>query len=136
MTGFVNYLRGQGYNVVVGAQGGYLKPAVPITREALQNVGVILITTPKVAYTADEIAVLKEFVEGGGSVILASQSDYLKNNRPGHFNSIAEGLGGAVRFNDDQVNDSVNRDSTYSHSIVTDEFDPDHPELLRARYQD
>ena len=107
-----------------------------LTAERLAGIRVLVITTPGTvgAYTAEELAVLNSFVAGGGSVILASQTDYGNNSCPTEFNAIAAGIGTVIRFNSDEVRDSApNIDGTSVYSPLTNEFNPAYPDLLKAR---
>lgn len=127
ITGF---LEDRGYTV------GFTGPNAPLTAARLEGVKALVITTPGSvgAYTAEELAVLQSFVAGGGSVILASQTDYNNNSNPVELNNIAAAIGAAIRFNSDEIRDSSpNIDGTAVYSPLTDEFNPYYPDLLKAR---
>jgi 2',3'-cyclic-nucleotide 2'-phosphodiesterase (5'-nucleotidase family) len=106
-----------------------------LTADRLKNVKVLVITTPGSvgAYTAAELAVIQNFVAGGGSVILLSQTDYNNNSNPTELNTIAAAIGSAIRFNSDEVRDNTSKDGSTNYSPVTDEFNAAYPELLKVR---
>ncbi|MGF7057811.1 CehA/McbA family metallohydrolase [Brassicibacter mesophilus] len=93
-----------------------------LTSENLKGVSLLIITDPqgtdnpkynevKSNYTAEEIAVIKEFVENGGSIIVTSRADY-KDGIEEYSNSaqltpILEAIGTNLRVNDDEVIDKT-----------------------------
>ncbi|HYF77993.1 MAG TPA: bifunctional UDP-sugar hydrolase/5'-nucleotidase [Symbiobacteriaceae bacterium] len=106
-----------------------------LTAEMLQEVKVLVIPTPGSVgvYTADELTVLQNYVAGGGSVILLSQTDYNNNSNPTEFNTIAAAIGTVIRFNSDEVRDNTSKDGSNNYSPLTDEFNAAYPELLKVR---
>ncbi|MCL4515512.1 MAG: bifunctional metallophosphatase/5'-nucleotidase [Firmicutes bacterium] len=130
LSSIASFLGDRGYNV------GFTGPNTPLTAARLEGVKALVITTPGSvgAYTGEELAVLQSFVTGGGSVILASQTDYNNNSNPVELNNIAAAIGAAIRFNSDEVRDSSpNIDGTAVYSPLTDEFNPGYPDLLKVR---
>ncbi|MGE5674449.1 MAG: 5'-nucleotidase C-terminal domain-containing protein [Mycobacterium leprae] len=107
----------------------------PLTAAKLANVKVLVISTPGDVdvYTADELAVLQNYVAGGGNVILLSQTDYNNNSNPVELNKIAAAIGTAIRFNSDEVRDDASKDGSTNYSPVTNEFNAAYPELLKTR---
>ena len=107
----------------------------PLTADRLKNVKVLVITTPGSvgAYTADELAVLQDYVANGGNVILLSQTDYNNNSNPTELNTIAAAIGTVIRFNSDEVRDDASKDGSSNYSPVTNEFNTAYPELLKVR---
>lgn len=96
-----------------------------LTAQDLENAKILIITDPqskddskyslfKSKFTDKEIQVIKDFVNGGGSIIITSRADY---NDAGvtdptyqssvQGNSILEAIGSNLRFNDDEVIDKT-----------------------------
>jgi 2',3'-cyclic-nucleotide 2'-phosphodiesterase (5'-nucleotidase family) len=124
-----DFLADRGWSV------GFTGKATRLTATMLAGVKVLMITTPGSvgAYTADELTVLNAFVAGGGNVILASQTDFGNNSNPVELNSIAAGIGTAIRFNSDEVRDNTSNDGGANYSPVTTQFNPGYPDLLKVR---
>ncbi|MHB9146613.1 MAG: bifunctional metallophosphatase/5'-nucleotidase [Symbiobacteriia bacterium] len=118
-----------------GYTASFTAKASPLTSSVLAGAKVLVISTPATvgSYTADELIALGEFMAQGGSVMLLSQTDYNNNSNPTELNSIAAGLGSALRFNSDEVRDDTNKDGTANYSPVTTQFNADYPELLKLR---
>ncbi|HLN64175.1 MAG TPA: bifunctional UDP-sugar hydrolase/5'-nucleotidase [Symbiobacteriaceae bacterium] len=107
-----------------------------LTAAKLANVKVLVITTPgpDAAYTADELAVLADYVANGGNVVLMSQTDYYTSTtNVTELNNAAAATGTAIRFNSDEVRDDASKDGTSNFSPVTNEFNPNYPELLKVQ---
>lgn len=128
MSTIAGFLSDRGYTPVFTAANTRL------TAELLTGIRVLVITTPGNVgvYSADELSVLRAFVNGGGSVILMSQTDYNNNSNPAEFNAIAAAIGTVIRFNSDEVRDNSSNDGT-NYSPVTNEFNPAYPDLLKPR---
>lgn len=128
MSNIAKFVEERGHSV------SFTGKSTPLTAEKLAGVDVLMITTPggMGAYTAAELEVLRIFVTNGGSVILASQADFGNNSNPVEMNAIAAGIGTAIRFNSDQVTDDTINDGR-NFAPITNEFNPDYPELLKAR---
>ena len=96
-----------------------------LTLQDLENAKILIITDPqskddseynlfKSKFTSQEIQVIKDFVNGGGSLIITSRADY---NDKGvadssyqssvQGNSILEAIDSNLRFNDDEVIDKT-----------------------------
>jgi len=96
-----------------------------LTLQDLENAKILIITDPqskddseynlfKSKFTSQEIQVIKNFVDGGGSLIITSRADY---NDKGvvdssyqssvQGNSILEAIDSNLRFNDDEVIDKT-----------------------------
>jgi 5'-nucleotidase / UDP-sugar diphosphatase len=107
-----------------------------LTAAKLANVKVLVITTPgpDAAYTADELALLANFVANGGNVILLSQTDYYTSTtNMTELNKITAATGTAIRFNSDEVRDDTSKDGSTNYSPVTNEFNTAYPDLLKVR---
>lgn len=96
-----------------------------LTAEDLVNTKVLIITDPlskteggleKSNFTTAEIAVVKNFVDNGGSLILTSRSDQDESNDEYQSsiqaNSILEAIGTNLRINDDTLVDDVKNGGT------------------------
>lgn len=118
-----------------GYQSQFTGTNTSLTAERLVGIDVLVITTPGGVgrYTAEELAVLANFVAGGGNLILASQTDYNNHSNPTELNTIAAATGTVIRFNSDEVRDDTNKDGSANYSPVTNEFSPAYPELLKER---
>ena len=85
----------------------------------------IVLTTPPLSYTSDEIDALSTFVSNGGAVILmgsAAATDIMRSN----LDDLAAGLGSDLRLNADQVyDDSSNVGS--SNLLLASNFDTSFP---------
>jgi len=75
----------------------------PITSDLLANVDVVIINSPDEGkdFTTDEEQAMSEWVENGGSALIASQSNFNYNNTM--MNSLMEKIGTDIRFNDDNI---------------------------------
>ncbi|HOY66934.1 MAG TPA: MBL fold metallo-hydrolase [Candidatus Ozemobacteraceae bacterium] len=69
---------------------------------------IYIIPEPRGAFDATELAILKEYVAKGGSVMLYGRSDYGNKSTPEIQNAILEAIGSKIRFNDDQFCDPTN----------------------------
>ena len=96
-----------------------------LTAEDLENARILMITDPqskdssskgltRSKFTDAEIAVIKAFVDKGGSLIITSRADYDDKGAEHEYessvqgNSILEAIGSNLRFNDDELVDNVN----------------------------
>ncbi len=104
-----------------------------LTAAKLQGVKVLLISAPQSSYTAAEHQVIRDYVFSGGSVIFTSGTDFYATNNATELNALAAAVGTVLRFNSDEVRDSVSKEGTTLWSVNTDEFNPAYPELLKAR---
>jgi len=68
----------------------------------------VVVTSPGSAFDETELAALSEFVDAGGTLLLHDQSDYDDFDHTTRLNEIADAVGAAFRFNDDQVLDDEN----------------------------
>lgn len=75
------------------------------TAASVADAFVIIIPHPTIDFKKEELAVLKKYVAGGGSVLLYGQSDYRNLSNPDMLNSILKAVGSKMRFNDDQACD-------------------------------
>ena len=76
-----------------------------ITYESIENAFVIIFPHPSLDYKTEELAALKKFVSGGGSLLFYCQSDFRDLSKPDIFNTVLKAAGSKIRFNDDQACD-------------------------------
>ncbi|MGL6056713.1 MAG: CehA/McbA family metallohydrolase, partial [Culicoidibacterales bacterium] len=116
------------------------QPATEITAEVLENMSVLIITDPegtgdstygieKANYSAEEIAVITQYIENGGNIIITTRADYKdasdEYSNSAQLNPILEAIGTSLRVNDDQVQDAVtNSGQTYRLSFNNFVEDP------------
>ncbi len=60
-------------------------------------------------YSKEELELVKDFVYRGGKLIISSQSDYQDKVNTESMNAILKKLDAPIEFNDDEVQDSVNK---------------------------
>jgi competence protein ComEC len=75
---------------------------------ALRNAFILAIPHPETEFTADELAVIKTFVNKGGAVMMFGRSDYGNKSNPLMQNKVLEAAGSQIRFNDDGFCDPTN----------------------------
>ena len=76
-----------------------------ITPELLGNYDVVQIAELKRSFTSDELQAIKDWVEGGGGLLLMCQADYGGYGAPKYPNEVLETLGVPIRFQDDELYD-------------------------------
>lgn len=117
ITGFKEILKNKKMMAVEDDDG--------LTAEDLADADILVITSPqptdyskynllKSKLIDEEIQVVKEFVDGGGSLIITSRADY-KDGEGDYQNSVQankvlESIGSNLRINDDEVIDSENNE--------------------------
>jgi hypothetical protein len=79
-----------------------------MTYDSMKYAFVVAITNPEKAFTAEELAALKQYVNGGGSLMLFGRSDYGNRSKPEILNEILAAIGSGIRFNDDGFCDPTN----------------------------
>lgn len=107
LTDLTLNLRKQGYTVV--------ENKAAITDQLLSNVGVLMVTHPSSAYSDNEIAVLKRFVDRGGSLLLTEKSNY--GGTPQNLNSLLSGIGSSILVNNDGVFDETTEGNFWSNPL-------------------
>lgn len=78
-----------------------------ITLDSIKDAFVLIIPHPTLDFKKEELAALKKYVSGGGSILFYGQSDYKNLSNPDMFNSVLKAVGSKMRFNDDQICDPV-----------------------------
>lgn len=96
-TEIIDLLRLYGYEATIHQSGA-------ITQELLAEVDVLIINTPTSSssyYTAAEEAAIAQWVQSGGSLLVANKSNYSHDSLM--LNSLMAEIGSGIRFNDDNV---------------------------------
>jgi endonuclease YncB( thermonuclease family) len=78
----------------------------------IESADVVVIPSPSLAYTQEELDALSTHVADGGAVLLFDQSEFDGFDETENLNAIADSLDLAFRFNPDQVEDSTNNGGT------------------------
>lgn len=81
--------------------------AKPFTLDTLKDAFVLIIPHPTLDFKKEELAAIKKYVAGGGSLLLYGQSDFKNLSYPDMLNSVLKAAGSKMRFNDDQACDPV-----------------------------
>jgi hypothetical protein len=104
-TGHGEYAGGFDYFASVVADKGFSFVEADINDVDLSWVEFVIISDPETQYTAAELAALKAYVQGGGGLLVLSETDYDEYGRPENCNPILAHLGIEGRFNDDGFQD-------------------------------
>ncbi|WP_227374825.1 lamin tail domain-containing protein [Haladaptatus halobius] len=110
-SNFESYAENNGYTVTVTTD----------LSNDLANADAAVITSPSTAFSNDELRDLGDFVAGGGSLFLHSQSDYGDYDETANLNDVVGYLELAFRFNDDEVLDASNNGGA-DYKPITDQF--------------
>ncbi|MCM3124191.1 MULTISPECIES: DUF4350 domain-containing protein [unclassified Mesobacillus] len=102
LKSFTTMLQKEGYTVA--------ENKATVTDALLSDVNVLVITHPKYAYTADESAAIAKFVKSGGSVLMASKSNF--GTDPTINNKMLSEIGTEIRMGNDGVFD-VSEDGNF-----------------------
>ncbi|PSP90733.1 ABC transporter [Halobacteriales archaeon QS_4_66_20] len=84
---------------------GYDLQATGDLENDLGGADAVVVTSPADAFSDSELSALSEFVADGGAVLFHDQSDFKDFDATANLNDLADALGLAFRFNDDQVLD-------------------------------
>ena len=76
-----------------------------ITYDKIKDAFVVCIPHPDKDFTRDELAALKRYSNGGGSILMFCKADYRNFSNPDMLNDVLEVLDSKIRFNDDQMCD-------------------------------
>jgi len=99
----------EGFNDVVPSWGLFMTENTHyLDGEVLQDQDVVVMTYPEMDLRADEIDALKEFIEGGGSLLITGKGDYYAPTGAARVNAVLEGIGSSIRMNDDEIIDDTN----------------------------
>lgn len=92
-----------------------------IIPENLRDYRAVIVTAPAEAYSDDEMAALREFVENGGVVVLMASGMAPLTPR-GRLNALAQTLGTDLRFTGDTLIDPVNNVNGDEQVVTTSWF--------------
>ena len=126
----------------MNAQVAIQQPDDPITAEDLKDVALLIVSAP-IKYTqngieataenrfSDEfVNIVKEYVQGGGTLIVCGLADYQDSNSPGtnneyttynQINKLLSGIGSTMRVNDDELIDQ-NENGGQQYRLYFDDF--------------
>lgn len=90
------------------ADNGYSYQTTTDVESDLGGASVLVVTSPSDAFSASELSAVGSFVDGGGTLLLFSQSDFSNYDETDNINEVAAAAGAGFRFNDDQVYDDDN----------------------------
>ncbi|NHN49956.1 hypothetical protein G9464_20515 [Halostella sp. JP-L12] len=95
------------YDVFVdyAAENGYEIEGTDSLTDSLSDADGVVVTSPSRAFTDEEAAALRSFVDEGGALFLVHQSDFRDFDETANLNALADALNLDFRFNDDQVMD-------------------------------
>ena len=129
----------------MNAQVTIQQPGDPITAEDLEGVALLVLSAPikynQDGIVADEnnrfsdefIGVVRDYVQGGGTVIVCGLADYQDGNEPGNnyeyttygqINKLLEGIGSTMTVNDDELIDQ-NENGGQAYRLYFDDFNYD-----------
>ena len=85
---------------------------------SVSDADLLVVTTPATEFTDAEIDALASLRDSGTAIVLHDQSDYNDLDQTANLNAIAEGLGLAFRFNDDQVIDESSNAGAFFQPVT------------------
>ncbi|WP_066371649.1 DUF4350 domain-containing protein [Bacillus sp. FJAT-27264] len=109
LTDMTLKLKQQGYTVV--------ENTTSLSDQLLNNVGVLMVTHPGTEYSAGEIAVIKNFVDRGGSLLLTEKSNFGGTQQT--VNSLLKGVGSSILVNNDGVFDETPAGNFWSTPLTS-----------------
>ena len=114
-------------------ENGYTVNATTNLGADLGNADGLVLARPATALTDSELSAVASFVDAGGALFLHDASDFQDEDRTANLNAVAETVGAAFRFNDDQVYDDEN--SGFENFVVLTENGntEQYPELFAGR---
>ncbi|MFC4405905.1 thermonuclease family protein [Haloarchaeobius iranensis] len=112
---------------------GYTVTATTDLAADLGDADGLVLARPATALSDSELSAVVSFVDDGGALFLHDASDFQDQDRTANLNAVAEAVGAAFRFNDDQVYDDEN--SGFENFVVlTENGNTDaYPELFEGR---
>ena len=90
---------------------------LPILEEQLRDADSLMVISPRVAYSDDEVRLVENFVDKGGKLLLISEPA-----RPNNSNSLAKHFG--VNFQPDYLYNQIDNDANFQNIFVSD-FQPE-----------
>lgn len=76
-----------------------------VTQSILTNADLLVVLGRSNAFTATEVGLVKNFLRGGGNVLLAGESANIGSIENGHINNLLAGIGSSIRLN--QVTEGI-----------------------------
>ncbi len=112
---------------------GYTVNATTDLAADLGSADGLVLARPTTALSDSELSAVASFVDGGGALFLHDASDFQDQDQTANLNAVAETVGAAFRFNDDQVYDDEN--SGFENFVILTENGntEQYPELFAAR---
>jgi endonuclease YncB( thermonuclease family) len=112
---------------------GYDVRATSSLSKDLSNADGVVITSPGSSFNSRELSDLADFVSNGGALYLFDQSDYSDYDGTQYLNDIAEELGLAYRFNDDDINDDSSNYDGDNFDVLSHQFNRSSFDLFGSR---
>jgi len=103
-------------------QQNYTVSATSTLADDLSGADAVWLTGPATAFSSSELDALSSFVADGGAVFIHDRADYQNQDETANLNEVADALGLAFRFNDDQVVDNDNNGGAF-YKPTTTQFD-------------
>jgi endonuclease YncB( thermonuclease family) len=103
-------------------QQDYTVSATSSLADDLSDADAVWLTGPATAFSSSEKDALTSFVADGGAVFIHDRADYQNQDETTNLNDIADALGLAFRFNDDQVVDDDTNGGAF-YKPTTTQFD-------------
>lgn len=108
-------------------RNGYTVEETTTLVDSLDDADAVVITSPSIGYSTDELDALRQFRAEGGAILVHHQSDFDDFDETDNLNALAAALDLQFRFNDDQVVDDQNNAGAFYQPTTarfnTDEFD-------------
>jgi endonuclease YncB( thermonuclease family) len=112
---------------------GYDVRATTSLSQDLSNADGVVITSPSSSFGSRELRDLADFAANGGALFLHDESDYSDYDGTQYLNDVAEELGLAYRFNDDDINDDTSNFDGSNHDVLTHQFNKASFDLFGSR---
>ena len=102
------------------AENGYTVEGTDSLTDSLSDADGVVVTSPSRAFTDEEAAALRSFVDDGGALFLVDQSDFRDFDETANLNALAASLDLDFRFNDDQVMDDESNAGSEFNPVTSD----------------
>jgi endonuclease YncB( thermonuclease family) len=112
---------------------GYTVDATTDLAADLGSADGLVLARPTTALSDSELSAVATFVDDGGALFLHDASDFQDQDRTANLNAVAEAVGAAFRFNDDQVFDEENSGFDTFVPITENGNTADYPSLFEGR---
>jgi hypothetical protein len=100
-------------------QKGFSVDFEDIETANLHRYSLVLLANPDCAFSLEDVHLLREFIVNGGIVFLVGSGDFEDRDHSTVTNGLLEGLGSDMKFNDDQLIDSINCGRSYIPLLET-----------------